>query len=205
MKLKKRESAVNNVNKEMGQKQQICSVVSDVASPLQAPESSQIPLLTEAHWHGHNSTPPTIMYFVLFIFFLNIKWCYNISLLCHFILICMFHSTNSLFIVYWTVVYTDKQLNRTKRYKTIIYICQTVSIPYSIFLWSLHKDQTVKLVCTAPTSRFQCNKHVTLSLKLIYLYITFAALKTGGIISVMSLEIWHFQLVNLCLSHFKDI
>lgn len=49
MKLIKRESEVNNLNKEMGQKQQICSVVSDLASPLQAPESSQIPLLTEAH------------------------------------------------------------------------------------------------------------------------------------------------------------
>ncbi|XP_051760395.1 forkhead-associated domain-containing protein 1 isoform X2 [Ctenopharyngodon idella] len=48
-KLKKRESELNNLNKEMGQKQQICSVVSDMASPLQAPESSQIPLLTEAH------------------------------------------------------------------------------------------------------------------------------------------------------------
>ncbi|XP_077079113.1 forkhead-associated domain-containing protein 1 isoform X4 [Siphateles boraxobius] len=49
MKLKKRESEANNLNKEMGQKRQICSVVSDLASPLQAPESSQIPLLTEAH------------------------------------------------------------------------------------------------------------------------------------------------------------
>ncbi|XP_048066393.1 forkhead-associated domain-containing protein 1 [Megalobrama amblycephala] len=49
MKLKKRESEVNNLNKEMGQKQQICSVVSDLANPLQASESSQIPLLTEAH------------------------------------------------------------------------------------------------------------------------------------------------------------
>ncbi|KAG1947430.1 chymotrypsin-like elastase family member 2A preproprotein [Pimephales promelas] len=49
MKPKERESEVNNLNKEMGQKQQICSVVSDLVSPLRAPESPQIPLLTEAH------------------------------------------------------------------------------------------------------------------------------------------------------------
>ncbi|KAK7135948.1 hypothetical protein R3I94_014573 [Phoxinus phoxinus] len=48
MKLKKRESEVNNLNKAMGQKQQICSAVSDLSSPLQAPESSRCPLLAEA-------------------------------------------------------------------------------------------------------------------------------------------------------------
>ncbi|XP_058641082.1 forkhead-associated domain-containing protein 1 isoform X2 [Onychostoma macrolepis] len=49
MRLKRRESDLDNLKKEMGQKQQICSMVSDLANPLQAPESSQHPLLTEAH------------------------------------------------------------------------------------------------------------------------------------------------------------
>ncbi|XP_050972336.1 forkhead-associated domain-containing protein 1 [Labeo rohita] len=49
MRLKRRESEVDNLKKEMGQKQQICSMVSDLANSLQGPESSQLPLLTEAH------------------------------------------------------------------------------------------------------------------------------------------------------------
>ncbi|XP_043102052.1 forkhead-associated domain-containing protein 1 [Puntigrus tetrazona] len=49
MRLKRRESDLDNLKKEMGQKQQICSMVSDLANPLQAPKSSQHPLLTEAH------------------------------------------------------------------------------------------------------------------------------------------------------------
>ncbi|XP_026125340.1 forkhead-associated domain-containing protein 1 [Carassius auratus] len=44
--LRKRESDLDNLKKEMGQKQQICSMVSDLAKPS---ESSQHPLLTEAH------------------------------------------------------------------------------------------------------------------------------------------------------------
>ncbi len=55
MRLKRREeSDLDNLKKEMEQKQQICSMVSDLAKPLQAPESSQHPLLTEAQWHEHN-------------------------------------------------------------------------------------------------------------------------------------------------------
>ncbi|XP_016397741.1 forkhead-associated domain-containing protein 1 isoform X2 [Sinocyclocheilus rhinocerous] len=49
MRLKRRESDLDNLKKEMGQKQQICSMVYDLANPLQAPESSQHPRLTEAH------------------------------------------------------------------------------------------------------------------------------------------------------------
>ncbi|XP_056319169.1 forkhead-associated domain-containing protein 1 [Danio aesculapii] len=49
MRLKKKASEVDNLKKEMEQKQQICSVVSGLSSPLQASESSRIPLLTEAH------------------------------------------------------------------------------------------------------------------------------------------------------------
>ncbi|XP_051510054.1 forkhead-associated domain-containing protein 1-like [Myxocyprinus asiaticus] len=49
-KIKKRESDVENLKKAVGRKeQQICSMVSDLASSLQAPEISQLPLLTEAH------------------------------------------------------------------------------------------------------------------------------------------------------------
>ncbi|KAK2898489.1 hypothetical protein Q8A67_009907 [Cirrhinus molitorella] len=49
MRLQRKESEVDNLKKEMGQKQQICSVVSDLASPLQGPESSLLLQLTEAH------------------------------------------------------------------------------------------------------------------------------------------------------------
>uniref|UniRef100_A0A8C1Y955 FHA domain-containing protein n=1 Tax=Cyprinus carpio TaxID=7962 RepID=A0A8C1Y955_CYPCA len=45
MRLKRRENDLDNLKKEMGQKQQ----VSDLPNPLQAPESSQHLLLTEAH------------------------------------------------------------------------------------------------------------------------------------------------------------
>ncbi|XP_026120883.1 uncharacterized protein LOC113100311 [Carassius auratus] len=48
MRLKRRESELDNQKKEMVQKTQICSMVSDLSNPLQAPESSQLPLLAEA-------------------------------------------------------------------------------------------------------------------------------------------------------------
>lgn len=48
--MKKRGSEAENPKQELEQKEHpICSVVSDLASPLQVPEDSRLPLLAEAH------------------------------------------------------------------------------------------------------------------------------------------------------------